>query len=164
MNNEKYKIINCLNINSGGGLVLLNLFLERLNNIKVIYVDKKLKINKSIYYKKSITKKSNFLNNFLTYKSLSIKENSEIYFYNGLAPIFKLKIKTYLVFHNANIFKNSFRKNWFFSKDFLRNLYFKLFNKNIDKFIVFSAHAREILINNNINKKKNSFSRYYPKY
>ena len=155
-NNHVPKVINCLNIRTGGGLTLLDLFLKQLNNIDIIYVDPIGKNFKSIFKKKFSYKKSNFRNNFLTYFKIRNKKH-EMYFYNGLAPIYKSKYKSYLVFHNANIFNINNSLEWFFSRDFLRNIYFKLFSKNIDTFIVFTKHAKKILINQSINPKKISF-------
>lgn len=154
LNNQFPKIINCLNIRSGGGLILLDLFLKQLNNVDIIYVDPIGKNFKSIFKSYFLYKKSNFINNFLTYFKIRDDKKYEIFFYNGLAPIYKSRYKSYLVFHNANIFNSNNSLDWFFSKDFLRHIYFKFFSKNVDTFIVFTNHAKKILINHSINKNK----------
>lgn len=170
---KKIKIIFAAGIHSGGGLFILNHLKQKIISFEdTVYIDERLKnsmfLRKSrlIYVKKNIFSK--IYNEFKALKSNAIT-NNEIIFLNGLPPFLSSSKKVTVYFQNANIMKGGNNIFYLFSSDFLRSLKFFLFRKNVNKWVVFSEHAKKILskyVNKNIiylekiniklvNKKKN---------
>ena len=76
---------------------------------------------------------------------LRLKENSKIIFLSSSLPLFKLKCFVLAIYQNSNIFydKNKIKIiNWLLSFDFIRFLFFIIFRKNIDQWVVFSNYSK----------------------
>lgn len=133
-------------LHSFGGLSILKALLnKKYNNI---YLDNRIKKHKINTISNKITFiKSYSYKRILTEKKLSKKNGISIYG-NGLPPIFRSKSYIYCIFQNANIFREFYQikfHQWLFSLDSLRYLYFKLFKKNVDCWIVLSPLASQII-------------------
>ena len=120
-------IIYSVGIYQGGGLIVLKDFIKYSKN-SFFYFDSRLhpSFYKNIKFFKVV--KNNFISKLILQKKLSkIKKN--IYFINGLPPIFKYKGIVAVLFQNTNVF---LEKNfldflfWIFSKDFMRYIIYIL--------------------------------------
>ena len=80
---------------------------------------------------------------------------TKVTYLSGTPPIFKMNSYIYCCFQNSNIFfySNNNRNffNWLLSLDFLRFIFFKIFKKNVNMWIVFSPIAKNLLIKSGIN-------------
>tara|TARA_Y100000590_G_scaffold339300_1_gene386781 strand:+ start:1916 stop:2926 length:1011 start_codon:yes stop_codon:yes gene_type:complete len=174
----------CVGLHEAGGLTILDYFIKYKNYNKLInfFIDKRYSHqtikNKNIQIK--ILKNNIFSRVIQEYKISKNNKIIKIVYINGLPPIFKnKKALSIVVFQNLNIFnkQKDFLLKWFFSRDFIRYIKFKLFSYNADEWIVFSEGAyrelakqvskvkniklleydNEIIINKNQEKKYNFF-------
>ena len=143
------KIIYAAGIHSGGGLFILNYLKNKIiSNKDLIYIDKRL--NHNIFKNKS---RLFYVNNDLFSKfynecaliKYSALKYKEIIFLNGLPPVLRHFPKVTVYFQNANILMTNNKIMNFFSLNFLRFLKFYLFKGNVNKWIVFSKHAKKQL-------------------
>jgi glycosyltransferase involved in cell wall biosynthesis len=140
-------VLNACGNNLGGGLSIYQVF-KKIPYFKVFsdYRIGKNKINNII-----INYGIRVIYEF--YCKFKFGKNYNFLYLSGLPPLFKHEGKVFCVFQNANIFFNSANKNflnWVFSFDCLRFLYFKIFNKNVDVWLVLSSQSKIILVNNGI--------------
>ncbi len=136
-------------LHSFGGLsILKSLLNKKYNNI---FLDNRLKkqnidvTSNKITYLKSYSYKRIFAEKRLC------KEDGISIYGNGLPPIFKSKSYVYCIFQNANIFREFYEikfYQWLFSLDSLRYLFFQIFKKNVDCWIVLSPLASQIIKSN----------------
>ena len=143
MNKDKLSILNATSLHQDGGLTVLKIFLKY--DFHKIYFDSRLK--------------KLFINSFLNklyldfYFFFNISKKKIIYL-SGTPPIIKNKAYIICCFQNSNIFYNQFNFfKWIFSKDLIRYIFFSLFKKNVDIWIVFSPLAKFLLVKNGILKK-----------
>ena len=147
---KKNKLIFGAGLHAGGGLFILNYLRSKITSKgDIFFLDQRIILDKFYNNFEIYLVKNNLISKF--YSELKIKiffdnPNSEIIFLNGLPPFFKFKAKVTAYFQNANILKkNNFLLKNIFSLDFLRNLKFIFFYKNVDKWIVFSKFSKTIL-------------------
>jgi hypothetical protein len=144
MNKKKLLILNATSLYQDGGLTILKKFLKY--NFDKVYFDPRLK--------------NLFTNPFLYklyldfYFFFNTGEKTKIIYLSGTPPVIKSKAYIICCFQNSNIFCNqsNFFK-WLFSKDSVRYIFFSLFKKNVDSWLVFSPLAKFILAENGIQKK-----------
>ena len=154
----KNNIIYGLGLHEGGGNIILLNFLKSMkftNSKFTIYLDSRID-NRSMSYLnkkkfKLIYKKNNFINRVLLEYKLSKLENRIIFFLNGIPPIFHMKSQIKVLFQNLNIFNTRDSLLFYFSKDFLRSVLFKLGKKNVDTWFVLNNFTRTILIQHTTN-------------
>ena len=143
---KKNKIIYSLGIHKDGGLVILQILLNKTDYF--FYLDNRLHPSYYSHLKKEnyIVQKNKFYNLFInSLNFLRLKENSKIIFLSSSLPLFKLKCFVVAVYQNSNIFydKNKIRIiNWVLSLDFIRFLFFIIFRENIDQWVVFSNYSK----------------------
>ena len=100
-------IINAVNINNGGGEILLNQLIKALPNENVIiFCSKKLNLISNKEGIKFIRIKSNLFSRFLSEIRIFFKsqENDKVLYFGNLPPIFKINSFVYLFTQD-----NSFR-------------------------------------------------------
>jgi hypothetical protein len=144
MNKEKLLILNATSLYQDGGLTILKKFLKY--NFDKIYFDTRLKNLRAIplLYKLYLY----FYFFFFTSKK------TKIIYLSGIPPVIKSKAHIICCFQNSNIFFFQFNFfKWFFSKDLIRYIFFLLFKKNVNNWLVFSPLAKFILVKNGIQKK-----------
>ncbi|WP_452221582.1 glycosyltransferase [Lacinutrix salivirga] len=138
-------ILEASNIYSGGGLVLLKLLLNELNKLNVkadIYLGYKHvveEIQEEKYNNLNIIK-TNTRDTMFRY----LKKRKDVVFLCNLPPFVKNK-DSFLVFYNELFFKKKNLLSKSGIKFTLFNLWFKLFNKNIDTVIVQSPHIEKLI-------------------
>jgi len=143
---KKNKIIYSLGIHKDGGLVILKMLLNKPDYF--FYLDSRLHLSHYSHLKKEnyIVQKNKFYNLFInSLNFLRLKENSKIIFLSSSLPLFKLKCFVLAIYQNSNIFydKNKIKIiNWFLSFDSIRFLFFIIFRKNIDQWVVFSNYSK----------------------
>jgi len=143
---KKNKIIYSLGIHNYGGLTILKMLLNKTDYF--FYLDNRLHPSHYFHLKKEnyIIQKNNFYNLFInSLNFLRLKENSKIIFLSSSLPLFKLKCFVLAIHQNSNIFydKNKIKIiNWLLSFDFIRFLFFIIFRKNIDQWVVFSNYSK----------------------
>ncbi len=146
---KKIKIIFAAGIHSGGGLFIFNYLKQKMISIEdIIYIDERLKNTKFLRKSRLICVKKNIFSKvYNEIKALrsNIVNSDEIIFLNGLPPFLGSSKKVTVYFQNANILKDETSIHHLFSLDFLRSLKFLLFRGNVNKWIVFSKHAKKIL-------------------
>jgi glycosyltransferase involved in cell wall biosynthesis len=144
MYKKNFLILNATSLYQGGGYTFLKKF--KKYNFDKIYYDtrlKKIKINPFLY--------KLYLDFIFFFQK---NKNTKIIYLSGTPPIVKNKAYTIGCFQNANIFNNNIISfNWLFSKDFLRYVFFYLFKKNFDKWIVFSQISKSLLVNHGVSAK-----------
>lgn len=144
---KKNVIIYAIGIHKGGGLQVLKQFIKSNKNFLYIF-DSRLD---SIHYKnvkKFKIVKQGLINSIKTNIELKKKNNSDIFFINGLPPLLKLSSNIFVLYQNLNIFPpNNLYKllYWFFSLDFLRYIFFKIGYKNVQSWLVLSDVANQTL-------------------
>jgi glycosyltransferase involved in cell wall biosynthesis len=143
--NKFISILNATSIHKDGGFRILQKF-KKLN-FNRIYLDTRI-TNSFIppfLYKL-------YLDFFYLFK---FKEKTKILYLSGTPPVVRINALIFCCFQNDNIFIKN--KNFVFrlvSKDFFRYLFFQMFKKNVDIWIVFSPYAQNLLLMNNIPKDK----------
>ena len=158
MKKKFISILNATGIHMHGGISILDNFLKF--NFSKYLID-----SRSDYIKlKKLNNVSLIKNSFYERfrNELKLKknenENTKVIYLGGLPPMFNSKSLTITCFQNANIFpefyNNSKKLNWLLSRDFIRYIYFSLFKKNSDIWVVFSPISKMILVNNNISEYK----------
>ena len=126
--------------------------------LKVLSIFLNLKYSKIFF---DTRYRQNFFLNHLLYKLyvdfwiyFKCDSNTKVTYLSGTPPIFKMNSYIYCCFQNANIFfKNCNNRtffSWVLSLDFLRFVFFKIFKKNVDMWIVFSPIARDLLVESGI--------------
>ena len=137
-------IINAVNINKGGGEVLLNQLISSLPNKDVIIF-----CNRN-YYIKNINKKgirfikfnSNLFSRFLSELRIYIKskKNDKVLYFGNFPPIFKLRSYVYVFIQNRFLvdYAVDLQKFRFYLrfKIYIMRLFLKTFNNNVSKYIV----------------------------
>ena len=170
MKSSKFvSILNATSMHKDGGFRVLQIF-KKLN-FNSIYFDTRLNKN---YIPPLIYKL--YLDFFFLFK---VKEKTKIVYLSGTPPIVSINAFIFCCFQNENIFsvkKNFFNFKIFLLKDFYRYLFFKIFQKNVDLWIVFSPNARVLLLKESIpehkvkmvylfnNNNKNIKKKYKKKY
>ena len=158
MKKKFISILNATGIHMHGGISILDNFLKfnfskYLIDSRSDYIKLK-KLNNVLFIKNSFYER--FKNELKLKKNAN--ENTKVIYLGGLPPIFNSKSLIITCFQNANIFpefyNNSKKLDWLISRDFIRYIYFYLFKKNSDIWVVFSPISRRILINNNIPEYK----------
>lgn len=146
----------------GGGLVILEDFLKKLNTSEFkIIKNHHLRIDKK-YDKNVVNFGKGFIDKIKSeyYLKKISNKRTEIYYLNGIPPLFKTSGKTIVIFQNANILPSYFKNNLLckvFSSNFIRMIKFIFFKKHVDQWIVYSNFSKKILqnyINNNIKVNK----------
>jgi glycosyltransferase involved in cell wall biosynthesis len=165
--NKIVSILNATSLHKDGGFRVLQIF-KKLN-FNSIYLDTRLTSSfiPSFIYKL-------YLDFFFLFQ---VKENTKILYLSGTPPIVPINAFIFCCFQNENIFynKKNFFFEWFFSKDVFRYFFFIIFKKNVDLWIVFSPHAKTILLKKSIpeykikminifNNIKNKKKKYKKKY
>ena len=169
MKSSKFaSILNATSLHKDGGFRVLQIF--KKFNFNSVYFDTRL--SKS-YIPPLIYKL--YLDFFFLFK---VKEKTKIVYLSGTPPVVSINAFIFCCFQNENIFsvkKKFFNFKIFLLKDFYRYLFFKIFQKNVDLWIVFSPNARELLLKESIpeykvkmvylfNNNKNIKTKYKKKY
>jgi len=158
MKKKFISILNATGIHMHGGMSILDNFLKfnfskYLIDSRSDYIKLK-KLNNVLFIKNSFY--GRFRNELKLKKNAN--ENTKVIYLGGLPPIFNSKSLIITCFQNANIFpefyNNSKKLDWLLSRDFIRYIFFHLFKKNSDIWVVFSPISKMILINNNISEYK----------
>ena len=135
-----------IGLHSFGGLSILRNLLNR--NYNQIFLDRRLKKkNLNLDLNKVQYLSSYSLKRLLIEKKIANYEGIVVYG-NGLPPVFRSKSYVYCIFQNANIFRDFYDIKlfrWLFSLDSIRFIFFQLFKKNVDCWIVFSPLSEEII-------------------
>ncbi len=168
-------IIYAIGIYKGGGLQVLKEFIQSNKNYYYIF-DSRLD---PIHYKavKNFEVINQGLVNIILTQLQLKKLKKNIFFINGLPPLFKLQSNIFVLYQNLNIFppKDLFSLLiWIFSSDFLRFIFFKLGHLNVQTWFVLSEVAFQSLSKNlgfyqnivklfflEINKNKKKYKKYY---
>ena len=138
-------ILEASNIYSGGGLVLLKLLLNELSELNVnahIYLGYKHVVDdiESENYNNLTIIKTNTKDTIIRY----FKKREDVVYLCNLPPFVKNK-NSFLVFYNELFFK---KKN-LLTKDGIKfqvfNIWFRLFNKNVDNVLVQSPHIKSLI-------------------
>jgi glycosyltransferase involved in cell wall biosynthesis len=134
--------------------------LHKDGGFRVLQIFKKLNFN-SIYYDTRLSKSfippliyKIYLDFFFLFK---VKKKTKIVYLSGTPPIVSINAFIFCCFQNENIFSkknNSFKLKRFVSKDFYRYIFFKIFKKNVDLWLVFSPVAKKLLLNESIPEYK----------
>lgn len=137
-------IINAVNINSGGGEILLNQFLSSLPKENVtIFCSKKLDLkNKKKQGIKFIKIKSNLFSRFLSELTIYIKskKNDTVFYFGNMPPIFKIRSHVYVFLQNRFLvdYKINIKEFSIYLrlKIYILRLFLRIFNNNVSKYIV----------------------------
>lgn len=133
------------NIYSGGGLVLLKLLLKELSLLSLdveIYLgyDRVIKDIESESFNNLKIIKTTTKQTFLRF----LKRREDIVYLCNLPPFVKNK-NSYLVFYNELFFKKKNLLSKSGLKFALYNLWFRLFNKNVNNVLVQSVHMEDLI-------------------